>query len=65
MQDQTMQIDVTTAKERLSAAISRVERAVLASKEKNFAKESARVQVVKELDTHISSLEKLLNTGGK
>lgn len=61
MQEQTIEIDVTRAKENFSYAISRLERAISALSKKNSTEEQTRNQVINELDTYIASLETLLN----
>lgn len=65
MQDQTVDIDVTVVKEKLLAAVSRLERSVLAMHWRRSIEAKTCRQVVEELDTHIANLEILLNVKKK
>ncbi len=57
METLATEIDATMARERMAFAIARLEGAI----GKLRAKESARNQIIEEMDNCISSLEQLLN----
>lgn len=60
MQNQTTQVSVAQAKERLSNAISRLENVIATRDKKQSFEKEVRQVVVKELDTYIGDLENIL-----
>jgi hypothetical protein len=61
MQEQSIIVDADVAKEKLNNALLRLEQAIWERNQRNYQEEKTRIEVAKELDMYLSSLDALLN----